>query len=70
MFAGQEVGKFGGAEDEQKEENSASSLGSERFLLASFQIEVPSAKTPEVSSCCCHSALCQELCSEKNKSNG
>lgn len=30
--------------DEQKEENSASSLGSEKFLLASSQIEVPSAK--------------------------
>lgn len=44
MSAGQQVGKFGGAEDEQKEENSASSLGSEKFLLASSQIEVPSAK--------------------------
>lgn len=44
VSAGQEVGKFGRAEDEQKEENSASSLGSERFLLAFSQTEVPSAK--------------------------
>lgn len=37
-------GKFGGADEEQKEENSASWLGSERFLLASSQKEVPLAK--------------------------
>lgn len=34
-------GKFGGAEAEQKEWNLASLLGRERFLLASFQKEVP-----------------------------
>lgn len=37
-------GKFGGADEEQKEENSASWLGSEIFLLASSQKEVPLAK--------------------------
>lgn len=38
-------GKFGGAEAEQKEWNLASSLGSERFLLASCQKEVPQRGT-------------------------
>lgn len=61
-------GKSGGAEDEQKEESSASSLGSERFLLAPSQKRGSFSEAPEVSSCCCRSVACQEFCSEKKKS--
>lgn len=58
-------GKFGGADVEQKEESSASSLGSERFLLATSQKEVALAKLQKFSYCsyCCHSFKYQEFCS-------
>lgn len=69
VSAGQEVGKFGGAEDEQKEENSASSLGSERFLLASSQIEVPPAKLQKLAHVVV-TPLCARNSALKNESNG
>lgn len=56
-------GKFGGAKTEQKEQNLASSLGSEKYLLALCQnVGLQRRSALKVISCSCWWVTCKQHC--------